>query len=152
MSIETLKSDLDDIVKSANELQQPQPDVFAWLTNHLLPWTQSLTEEVAEMDKAIQDLVDESVDVLHSDSAELFARIIAGGAKMAAELRTRVGDDRRVLKEVADYVALLGQGKSLLEEIYIADDEEEEEGEEEDDQSEEEQTSPGATPISEGGK
>jgi hypothetical protein len=139
MSIETLKADLNDITASASahaleEKAGAAPPVWGWLRDNLLPWIQGMADEVEEMDEAIHDVVNQSVDVLHPESAEVFAAIIAAGATMAAELRTRVGDDRRLLKSISEYIALLGRGKELLEDIYISDDDDDGEDDEGDDE------------------
>ncbi len=122
MSIETLKLDLKQITEQA-QIVSTGPEVAAFLQNNLLPWFESLIEEVSEMDDSIEDVVHQSVDVLHEDSAEVFAGIIASGTIIASELQTRVGNDARLLAVIREWRALAKQGTEILDEIVIPDDE-----------------------------
>jgi hypothetical protein len=133
MSIRQSKTDLQQIV---TELTSTPPatalELTSFLQDNLLPWLEALTHEVGEMDQVIEDLVHESVDVLHSDNAAVFAGVIAGGLALATELATRIGGDQRLLAVIRDFRQLAVQAKEILEEIVIPDDEEEEEDEDED--------------------
>ena len=123
MSIETLKQDLQQV--TAAIASTTLIDFSTFMQSQLLPWLESLVDEVSEMDESIEDLVHQSVEVLHTESAEVFAGLIAGGAMIATELLTRAGDDKRLIAMVKEWRALATQGKAILEEIVIPDDEEE---------------------------
>ncbi len=121
MSMETLMADLAEITKSAGALTSG-PDVAAFMQANLLPWLSSFTEEVSEMDEAIEDIVHESPEVLHTESGAVFAAIITSGLQIATELATRAGQDQRLLAIIREFRKACVQGKDLLEEIVIPDD------------------------------
>lgn len=131
MSIDTLKEDLDQVVKAApTGALVTGVDVAAFLTDNLLPLLQAFCGELSEQDACIEDLVSKSAEVLHTDSAAVFAGIIASGVAIAAELRTRAGNDRRLLAMIKEFGDLALEGKELLEDIVIPDDEDDDDDEE----------------------
>lgn len=136
MSIEQLKADLKEVMAAApSGALVTAEEVAAFQRNNLLPLLETMFDEVGEMDDTIEDLVHRSADVLHVESAAVFAGIIEGAALLVAELKTRVGDDRRLLKAIREWSELAKQGQELLEEITILDPEDdEEEGDEEPDE------------------
>ena len=132
MSIETLKHDLKQITERAAAMSTGA-EVAAFLRDELLSWLDSLIDEVGEMDASIEDVVHQSVDVLHEESAQVFAGIITSGTVIAAELQTRVGNDRRLLEVIREFRVLTKQGTEILNEIVIPDDD----GDDEDDNEDE---------------
>lgn len=133
MSIAQLKQDLTQITEAATASNL---DPAAYMRDNLLPWMESLVNEVNEMDGAIEDLVHESADVLHEENGAVFAGIIAGGLALATELAQRAGNDPRLIKIIREYRDLAKQGSAILEEIVLPDDEDDEEGEAEGDDDE----------------
>jgi len=134
MSIEQLQQDLTQIM--GRLLANPPTttaDLVLFLSDNLLPWLQSQAEELGEMDEAIEDVVHQSVDVLHPESGEVFAGIITSGTAIAAELATRAGNDARLLKVIKEFRTLAARGTQLLEEIVLEDDEDDDEDDEDDD-------------------
>lgn len=123
MSIEQLQGDLQQVVEAATAIVSPDA-ILPFLQNNLFPWLESMTEEMAEMDSAIEEAYHEMPDVLHSESAEVFAGIIASGTVLVAELRRRVGNDQRLLAMAKEWTQLAAKGKEILEEITIPDPEE----------------------------
>jgi hypothetical protein len=133
MSLEQSKTDLKQIVSALTSTPPTTAlEVTSFLQDNLLPWLEALTNEVGEMDQAIEDLVHESVDVLHSENGAVFAGVVAGGLALATELATRIGNDQRLLAVIRDFRQLAGQAKEILEEIVIPDDEDDEEDDDED--------------------
>ena len=134
MSIETLKQDLKQVTlaiqKDALGPLVSAEDLAKFLRDNLLPWLEAAAEEVGEMDESIEDLVHQTPDVLHTDSSELFASVIAGGILLVNELRTRVGNDGRLLKLIREWTVQAKQAGELLEDITIPDEDGEEEGDE----------------------
>lgn len=126
MSIETLKQDLRDNVAHLNSIDPTAPALMGHLQNSLWPFLESLCEELDEMDESLEDVVHQSADVLHTDTAEVFAAIIAGGAVVAAELRKRVGNDAKLLAVIKEFNENLAQGREILAEITLPDAEGEE--------------------------
>lgn len=123
MSIEQLKTDLKSISQQvAANPPDTTPAVVTFLQDNLIPWLESFVDETQEMDESIADLVHQAVDVLHPESAAVFASIIAGGLALASELATRAGNDARLLKAIKEYRDLAKQGRVLLEELTLIDD------------------------------
>jgi hypothetical protein len=145
MSIDESKTDLQKIITALTSTPPATAlELTSFLQDNLLPWLEALTHEVGEMDQAIEDLVHESVDVLHSENAAVFAGVVAGGLALATELATRIGGDQRLLAVIRDFRRLAVQAKEILEEIVIPDDEED--GPDEDDEEDDP-----APPVGEGG-
>lgn len=142
MSIETLKQDLKQIMASAPRPTFAEGDgsvtaerVAGFLANDLLPLIETLVDEVSEQDECIEAMVNQTEDILHEENAAVFSGIIVGAAALVAELRTRAGNDKRLLTMIREWQTLAAQGKTILEEITIAD-EDEGEGEGDEDQDE----------------
>lgn len=127
MSIESLKDDLKRMTERVTGMVEGE-SVLAFLRDHLVPCLETVGDEMDEMDEAIEDIVHDAPDVLHTDSAAVFAAVIASGLTIAGELLTRVGDDRRLIALIREFRAKCAEGKEILEEITIA---EAEEGDEE---------------------
>lgn len=128
MSIEQLKTDWDLIKQSAAEKFGKSPalatanDLAQFLSGDLLPWMESFLEEVAEIDESVGTLVLKQDDVLHEESAEVFAGIIASGRVLiGTELRTRVGNDRRLLKAIEEWMGLAEDGEAILNDVTVPD-------------------------------
>lgn len=130
MSIETLQSDLKEIIARAKPGPGPETRgadaAWSFITNDLLPWMETLTDEIGQMDEAVYAAVQGTEDVLHSDSAELIVGLIASGAVLIRELETRIGNDQRVLALIREYKTISKEVSSLVEEITIPDEPDEE--------------------------
>lgn len=148
MSIDTLRQDLRDIINAAPKggALATADDAVQFMRANLLPFLESLLDEVGEMDDSIEDIVHQSVDVLHADSAAVFAGIIEGGATLITELKTRCSGDARLLSMIKDWENLANQGREILEEIVIPEDEDDEDGEDGEDESEKDAHEEGNAP------
>jgi hypothetical protein len=100
-------------------------EVGSFLRDELLPFAETLVGEIGEMDEAIDDLVHQTPDVLHTESATVFASVLAAGSAIAAELRTRAGNDARLLRALREFDALVKEAKVILDDIVISDTDEE---------------------------
>ncbi len=149
MSIEQVQADLKEIMgRLLAEPPTSTPEVVIFLRDNLLPWLQSAAEEWGEMDEAIEDIVHQSVDVLHSESGAVFAGIITSGLAIATELATRAGQDQRLLRVIKEFRALAAQGKQILEEIVLEEDDDDDEG---DDEGEADDDDEAGTPAQDNG-
>jgi len=128
MSIDQLKADLLAITSRLEHAQ----DIAGWIRDDLLPYLESQANEMAAMDEAIGDIFHQSEDVLHSESAAIFAAVITSGLVLAAELKTRIGNDRRLLRVIEEFGGLAKQAQELLGEITLVDEEEDDVDEEDD--------------------
>lgn len=118
MSLEQLRQDFKLV---AAAIPSSPEALGRFMADNLIPWLDGLLTEIGEQDEAIEDLVNHSADVLHEESAEVFAGIIAGGRAIAAELKTRAPTDRRILKLCSEYLELCTEGQALLEDITYID-------------------------------
>lgn len=132
MSIDQLKTDLEAITASIGSATGiPDHGSWAsWVRNELLPYLESQVNEMAAMDESIGDIFHQSEDVLHTDSAAVFAAVIASGMVLGAELKTRIGGDRRLLRAIEEFEKVARHAQELLGEITIVDADEEEDEEE----------------------
>lgn len=128
MSMEQLKTDWDLVKQAAAEKFGKTPalatanEIAQFMSGDLLPWMDAFLEEVAEIDESVGDIVLKQEDVLHEDNAEIFAGIIASGRVLIGkELRSRCGNDRRLLKAIDEWMALSQDGEAILEDITIPD-------------------------------
>ncbi len=130
MSMETLRIDLKSITEAAPKFSPVESDYVerldGFIHNQLLPW---MDNQVTEMqDDAVYALVHQTEDILHSENAALFMSIIETAEQLiGAELRTRVGNDQRILNLIGAWKKLAAQGREVLEDIVIPDEEDEEE-------------------------
>jgi hypothetical protein len=142
MSIMQLQADLKELMgRLLAEPPATTPALVLWLQDNLLPWLQSQSEELGEMDEAIESIIHDSVDVLHPESGAVFAGIITSGLAIATELAARAGNDQRILTVVKEFRVLAVQGKEILEEIVL-DDEDDEDDEDEDEEEDDEAPAP----------
>jgi hypothetical protein len=122
VSIDTLKQDLEQVVSSIP--QGPlatAADVADYLRNNLVPFVSNVVDEISEVDDCVAALVDESEDILHEDSGEVFAGLIESGKALVGELRIRVGGDKRVLGLIRAYEILAAKGLQILADIVVPD-------------------------------
>ena len=143
MSMETLRIDLKSITEAAPKFSPVESDYVerldGFIHNQLLPWMDNQVTEMEAQDDAVYALVHQTEDILHSENAALFMSIIETAEQLiGAELRTRVGNDQRILNLIGAWKKLAAQGREVLEDIVIPDEEYEEEDEEEDDDDTEE--------------
>lgn len=120
-------------------------DFSGYLVNDLLPFLGNIVEEIEAQDGVIEDLVRGTSEVLHTDSAEKLAALIVTGTALASELRTRAGNDRRLLELVKTWQTQAAEATALIEDVTIPDEEEDdEEGEEGEEEGDETPVTPGA--------
>lgn len=119
----------EDLLAVTNAIPQgplvSAADLSNYLKNNLVPLLSATVSELEEMDGAIGDIVNQTEDVLHQESAEVFMGIIASGLLLINELATRVGDDRRLLGAIKEWRKVAKKGEELINNITIPDDEDE---------------------------
>lgn len=126
MSIDKLREDLAEVTKRVpTGPLVTAADIGTFLHDDFLPLVESMVAESSEQDEVIGDLVRKTSEVLHTESAGVFAAIIEAGKVLVGELRTRVGNDRRVLTLIKEWTELAAAGEEILQEIVIPDDEDE---------------------------
>lgn len=129
MSIETLKQDLKQIGDALKE----QPDPIDYLRNNLVPFLESVISEISEIDESVEDVIHQSVDILHAESGAVFAGIIEGAQVLVNELKAVAASNQRVQGLIKDWNELADQGRAILDEVVIGDDEDDDEDSDDDD-------------------
>ncbi len=117
MGIEQLKEDLEGVVSrcpsgpltTAAEMAKYQKD-------DLLPILSGILEEISDMDAALGAVVEQSEDLLHEESAAVFAGIIESGRLLAKEIQSRPVTPE-LQKLVEQFLAQADEGEALLDEI-----------------------------------
>lgn len=144
MSIPSLQSDLKSNM-AALAMATTTEELKIHLQHTLWPFLEALIDELNEIDEAVEEMVDEAPEVLHTESAEVFAALITSGSVLMTELKARAATDQRILRAIREWEQLARQGKEILEEITIPD---AEDGEDEDDTDAEVKAAP--TPPTDG--
>lgn len=128
MSMPQLQSDLAEVKKAipSGPLVTVE-DLLVFIKHNLVPLIESHVGETAEIDEAVHDLVTHEADILHEETASVFASLVVSGREVAKELRARAGNDRRIIALVNEFVGLCDQGDEILNEITVPDDEDPEE-------------------------
>lgn len=126
MSIQQLQADLSEVIKAlpAGPLVSG-PDLADYLKHNLLPLLESHVNETAEIDEAVENLVKHEADILHEETAAVFASVIVSGRELAKELAARMGNDQRLHKLVKEFREVATEAEAILDEITVPDDEEE---------------------------
>lgn len=141
MSIETLKADLKANLAGVNALgaDADLATVIRWLKD-TWAFIESHVDETTEIDEAVGALMEDAVEVLHTETASVFSAVNAGAMTVLTALRARLDKGKpedvdlgRICDELAQNCT---SAKEILEEIVI-DDEGGEEDDEEDDEDEE---------------
>lgn len=128
--IDQLKEDLASVISRmpSSELTT-SADLRKFLVDEMLPFIGTLVDEIAEQGDDIATLAEQSDDILHSESAAVFAAIIVTGRVLMSELKKRAGKDATLIAQVGAWMGLATQGEKLLEEITLEDSEDGDEDE-----------------------
>lgn len=141
MSIETLKADLKANLAGVNALgaDADLATVIRWFKD-TWAFIESHVEETVEIDEAVSALMEDAVEVLHTETASVFSAVNAGALTVLTALRARLdkgnaqdADLGRICDELETNCA---SAKDILEEIVIddeGDDDDEDDEDEEDD-------------------
>jgi hypothetical protein len=122
MSIEQLREDLTQVAaRIPSGPLTSAAELAAYIKNDLVPFIGSAVDEIEEIDESVGDLVNQTPDALHEETAAVFAGIIASGSVLAGELRARAGNDQRLLALLKEWGKLAEKGKELLDDITIPD-------------------------------
>jgi hypothetical protein len=141
--IDQLKTDFAAVVaRLPNGPLVPASDVRQFLADELLPFVGSMLEEIDDIDATIAALAEGSEDVLHADSAAVFAALIVSGRALMLDLKKRVAHDPQAVAAVGVWMDLASKAESLLEDITLDEPEEGAESEEEEEPQEDDEEDP----------
>jgi len=125
MSIEQLKQDLKAVTSSLpSGPLTTAAEMSAFLKNNLLPFIDSAVTEMEEMDGSIEDLVTQTPDVLHEETAAVFTGLITSGLALVKELEdlaSKTGDGQRLKPLIKEWRELAEQGMEVIEDITLPD-------------------------------
>jgi hypothetical protein len=125
MSIEQLKQDLKAVISSLpGGPLTTAAEMSAYLKNNLLPFIESVVTEMEEMDGSIEDLVTQTPDVLHEETAAVFTGLITSGLTLVKELEdlaAKTGDSQRLKPLIKEWRELAEQGMEVIEDITLPD-------------------------------
>jgi hypothetical protein len=122
MSIEQLQEDVRNVAQRLpSGPLTSAADLADYMRSDLLPLLVTMTEEMDEIDTSVEELVHQTPDTLHEETAAVFAGIIASGSVLATELLARSGNDKRLLDLIKEWRSLAQQGEELLDDITIPD-------------------------------
>lgn len=116
-NLRTLRQDLTDIIGKATTATEPMP----FMRDELLPWLSAFLDEVTEIDSAVEATVYELEDVLHTENSQTIAGLITLSRAIATELRTRAGNDSRLLQLIKEHEKKCTEVAGILDEITIPD-------------------------------
>lgn len=123
MSLESLRGDMKRNAVAADRLSDATRD---YMQSTVWPFLEALVDEVAEIDDAVAELVDQQEDYLQPETAGVFAAVVQSSLQLAAELKKRANGDQAVLRLVSNHEQICQQVSAILGEITMmpVDDEE----------------------------
>ena len=156
MSLEQLQADFkanSDVIKKLDNLTSTT-DLVNLIKFTLWPFQENVLKEMAEMDEAVQGVVDGLDDVLCEETAGVIAApIIAAKAIIArfkAALPATATDELLAIKR---WERMAKDAEEAISEIVVMDEEEDEPaGEGEDDDDDDDEDEDGDKPADKGGK
>ena len=129
MSLEELRADLA-LNSDVKALARVDVMVREYMQETVWPWLSSLLDWAQDQEDAIGELIEQTEDFLHAETAEELGKPLGIGLTLAAELEKRLQPgDQALRKVIGEYRASAAQAIATLRDISIADeDEDDEEG------------------------
>lgn len=136
MSTETLQADLIQCVNEGKALAANTDlglaDFVKHLNDTLWPMLANVVEEIADIDETVSDMYEHAEDILQPETGDHLLAVIAGAEVLVAELKTRVGNDARLLLAIKEWAVKSAEAKQAITDITIATEEEDDDGDDED--------------------
>lgn len=132
MSLDSLRADMKRNALAADRLSDLTRD---YMQSTVWPFLEALVDEIAEMDDAVAELVDQQEDYLQPETAGVFAAVVQSSLQLAVELKRRANGDQAVLKLVSNHEQICQQVSAILGEITMVPVDDEEEDEDDEDQA-----------------
>jgi hypothetical protein len=134
----TLLTDLEANEALAKQLNVASTigDVVAHIQHVLWPYIRSVVEETIDIDEAVHDLVHETEDVLHPETAEVFAALVVGTQGLINHVLPSVDKDKdpKIYAGLMKLREIARRAGKVLDEIVMPEvDEEDDEHEGDDD-------------------
>ncbi len=125
MALEDLQQDLASNRAEAQRLlaSDPENPLIKHLVNTLWPYQEAVIEEIAEQAEALDELQDQTGDMIQAETAGVFAAVILANQRLADELEKKLGPSEVELRGfIANSRAAARDASELLEEITIPPD------------------------------
>ncbi len=148
MALEDLQEDLRSNVAAAQKLLSGDPEnpLIKHLVNSLWPFQEAVLEEMSEQAEALDELVDQTGDMIQAETAAVFAAVILVAQKLADELDRKLGPSELELRGlIVKARAAANEAAALLQDITIPShpddpDDDDDDGDDDDDDDDETET------------
>lgn len=123
MGIPELESDIKRNLTATGTAGLP-PEVAAYMTNFVWPMFESVTEEMSSMAEAIDELIEQTDDILHQDTAATLAEPLAIALTLATALEQRLGQtpqDQFLRSQVKQLRRSVKAAEALFDQITVMD-------------------------------
>lgn len=130
MGLSELRADAQLVIERLSKLPAASFDAKAELTDNILPLLIGITEaiqegleaEVADLADAVDELIDQTGDVLHPETAQKIVAVLEVGQMMSLELEAllksgKVDDVKK--KKIATMIHAYRQGAKIVGEIVV---------------------------------
>lgn len=122
MALEDLQSDFKSNMEAARRLLAADPDspVVKHLVQTLWPFQEAVLEEMAEQAEQLDDVIDQTGDMLQAETAAVFAALIVLSGKLAEELDKKLmPSETETRGMIVKLRELNAEASELLEEITV---------------------------------
>lgn len=128
---DNLRADLSGCMAEAKALAaNPEAtiaDVLKHLNDTFWPMVSNVVDEVCDIDESVSAMYEQAEDTLQPDTSAQLQGVIAGAQILVAELKTRVGNDARLLAAIKEWNAKAVEALEDIQEITVTPDPDEEE-------------------------
>ncbi len=133
MTMETLQADMTDLSARTKGLSSLSTtgDLVDFLKKNLVPFIASHVDESVEIDGCVNDMLENAEDILQTETAEQFSRVIALGTALSDALSTRSPspEEAAVISEFRKEAATALATIAEITVLEVDDDEDEDETE-----------------------
>lgn len=122
MALEDLQSDVKSNRDEAQRLlsNDPENPLLRHLVNTVWPFQEALLEEMSEQAEALDEVVDQTGDMIQADTAGVFAAVILANQRLCDELDKKLGPSEIELRGfLVKAREATREAAELLEEITI---------------------------------
>lgn len=124
--VETLRSDLQGIQERFRAgTDRSAEALWNLLGDEIFPFLESLTNEMGEMDEALEEVAEGMPEALHAETSAVFVGIIASGRVLIADLARRIGNtEPKLSAAIREWRKLAQEGEQILQNVTVVVEEE----------------------------
>lgn len=132
MTVESLKADLQSNLQTLTTMGPltSSADIVLHLKNTLWPFVESLVTEVEEQDECIENLLNGAEEIIHPETAKVFANVIVAGLGIAKALEDQSPGNAAVKRAVDAFRGMCKVAQETLEEVTVLEDPDDEDEDE----------------------